>query len=314
MIRKELDPLVVEDKFARSGRAAEEQMAFYFKRFFERKQDIHVLNGIRLVFDGDAAQIDHLIIHPYGFVIVESKSVQGKIQMKDDGQWIRWFGDNQSKGMASPITQAQLQIEFLKSALGRATGASSIFDTIPFDLIVAISNSGVILWPKSGAIPEVCKADQVPDKINQKIEALGTARNKTPLFSAATIEKIVQYLLLSHQPLVIGQGHKQTEATKPPVVNQPPIQNPPEPVKLVAEIPAKTETEICCKHCSGLNLQIRFGHTYYFYCNDCKKNTSIRSSQCATCGENKRIRKSGLDYFSECQKCGLSKLYFQNKE
>lgn len=102
MIVKELDPFQSEDKLAKSGRAAEEQMAFYLKRFFATDSDVLVLNGVRLEEDGDAAQIDHLLIHSYGLTIVESKSVHGKIQIKDDGQWIRWFGANQSKGIASP--------------------------------------------------------------------------------------------------------------------------------------------------------------------------------------------------------------------
>lgn len=48
MIYKELDPFQSNDKFAKTGRAAEEQMAFYFKRFFCDDSDILVLNGIRI--------------------------------------------------------------------------------------------------------------------------------------------------------------------------------------------------------------------------------------------------------------------------
>ncbi len=75
-------------------------MAFYLKRFFANDPEIVVLNGIRLEHNGDAAQVDHLLIHSHGLSIVESKSVVGKIQIKDDGQWLRWFGANQSRGMA----------------------------------------------------------------------------------------------------------------------------------------------------------------------------------------------------------------------
>lgn len=47
MIVKELDPFQSEDKLAKSGRAAEEQMAFYLKRFFATDSDVLVLNGVR---------------------------------------------------------------------------------------------------------------------------------------------------------------------------------------------------------------------------------------------------------------------------
>ena len=113
MIKKELDPFEGSDKYAVSGRKAEEKMAFYLKRFFSSHSDIHVLNHIRLEANDDAAQIDHLLVHPYGMAIVESKSVHGKLQFKDDGQWIRWYG-KESKAIASPVTQARLQDKFLK--------------------------------------------------------------------------------------------------------------------------------------------------------------------------------------------------------
>lgn len=99
MIFKELDPFNSEDKFARAGRAAEEKMAFYLKRYFDDVQEILVLNGIRLQTDDDAAQVDHLIIHPHGLTIVESKSVHGKVQIKDDGQMHKL--ERQSLGQTS---------------------------------------------------------------------------------------------------------------------------------------------------------------------------------------------------------------------
>jgi hypothetical protein len=135
MIVKELDPFASEDKFARAGRVAEERMAFYLRRYFGERPDVHVLNGVRLEADGDAAQVDHLVIHPQGMVIVESKSVHGKVQIKDDGQWIRWYGDNKSKGIASPITQAKLQAGFFRSYLNKAANPKGFFDSMPMDIM-----------------------------------------------------------------------------------------------------------------------------------------------------------------------------------
>ena len=197
MIYKELDPFQAEDKFARAGRAAEEQMAFYFKRFFGNDPDILVLNGIRLEADGDAAQMDHLVIHSHGLAIVESKSVVGKLQIKDDGQWIRWY-NNQSKGMASPITQARLQEKFLRTYLGNASNNPALFEKFSIDLYVAISDSGVIIWPKAGPIPGVCKADQVPDKIIANRKAAQST--SAPELAAAGRDKIAAFRLAGRDP------------------------------------------------------------------------------------------------------------------
>lgn len=299
MIRKELDPFESGDKFARAGRAAEEQMAFYLKRFFERDSSTHVLNSIRLERDGDAAQVDHLLLHPYGAIIVESKSVQGKIQLKDDGQWIRWYGDNQSKGMASPITQARLQAAFLRTSLSRAAPRSgAFFDSLPFDTLVAISDAGVILWPKSGALAEVCKADQVSEKSINRIGALAHTYGNKALLSPENIEKIVQFFIASHRPLVKAAVSPEASPPEPP----------PPPVKQAA-----SHVSWNCRDCGGGNLAVHYAHNYFFHCLDCQKNTPIKPPSCTTCGEQERVRKQGGDFFFDCKKCNTTRSFYTNK-
>lgn len=299
MIYKELDPIQTEDKFAKAGRAAEEQMAFYFKRFFGNEPDILVLNGIRLEADGDAAQMDHLVIHAHGLAIVESKSVVGKLQIKDDGQWIRWY-NNQSKGMASPITQARLQEKFLRTYLGKASNNPVLFEKFPVDLYVAISDSGVILWPKSGPIPGVCKADQVPDKILASRKAAQAAG--APELAVAGREKIAAFLVASNKPL-----DKIVEVA-PQAENKPVI------AQAVAEYQAEsvaTSEKPSCKHCGSASLEIRFGRTYYFHCLSCEKNSPIKE-MCPKCNELAKLRKQKKEFFLECEKCKHSSLYFVN--
>ncbi|OIP75883.1 MAG: hypothetical protein AUK48_06620 [Oscillatoriales cyanobacterium CG2_30_44_21] len=50
---------------------------------------------------------------------------------------------------------------------------------------------------------------------------------------------------------------------------------------------------------------------YFFKCNDCDKNTAIKAI-CLACGDRAKIRKSGLQFFSECEKCGTSELFHTN--
>ncbi len=200
MINKDLDPFVATDKYAVAGRKAEEQMAFYLKRFFASRPDVFVLNGIRLEQDGDAAQMDHLVLHRYGVIVVESKSVAGKIQIKDDGQWIRWYG-KESSGMASPVTQAKLQVKFMLEYLNLYAKPKGIFDNYDFDVQVAISDSGVILWPTTGGFSEVCKADQVAERIENRIAELERKINAPAPMNAEHLSRIADFLCSSHKPL-----------------------------------------------------------------------------------------------------------------
>ena len=302
MIYKELDPFHSEDKFAQFGRAAEEQMAFYLKRHFGNDPDVLVLNGIRLEADDDAAQVDHLVIHSYGLAIVESKSVHGKIQIKDDGQWIRWFNGNQSKGMASPLHQARLQSKFFRALLGKASRNNALIDQLPIDILVAISDEGVIVWPKSGAITGVCKADQVADKIIESRQDRETA-SAAPILSAVNREKIAAFLVAANRPL-----------SKPAVT----LPEPEAPKPQLREIsaydslmPRKPASGSACKHCGSTALEIRYAHSYFFYCAQCEKNTAIKVA-CPTCGDAMKLRKQKQEFFAECGKCSSSRLYYTN--
>lgn len=69
MIYKDLDPFTGSDKFAVAGRRAEEQMVHYLKRFFGSSQEVDVLNYLRIDLQGEIAQMDHLVLHPFGLSI-----------------------------------------------------------------------------------------------------------------------------------------------------------------------------------------------------------------------------------------------------
>lgn len=273
-------------------------MAFYLKRFFGSDPDVLVLNGIRLEYDGDAAQVDHLVIHSHGLSIVESKSVHGKIQIKDDGQWIRWYGANQSKGMASPLTQARLQERFFRSVLGKASKNPGLFDCFPIDLYVAISDAGVILWPQSGPVAGVCKADQVADKIIEANRA--KAATNGPTLSSDNRKKIASFLQSAHRQLV--KANPLAAAVQEEITPAP------------APAPAEGANQIatsCCKHCGGTNLEIRYSYNYFFSCKDCGKNTPIKV-ECPECGRVARLRKQKSEFFVECEHDNHSHLFFIN--
>ena len=301
MIYKELDPFRSEDRFALSGRAAEEQMAFYLKRHFGNNPDVLVLNGVRLATEDDAAQVDHLVIHSHGLTIIESKSVHGKVQIKDDGQWIRWFNGNQSKGMASPLHQARLQADFFRSVLGKASKNNTLIDQLPIDLLVAISDEGVILWPSSGPITNVCKADQVADKIRQA-QLEREKASEASVLNPTNRQKIAEFLGAAHHPL----SKPFAEFSAPEV---------PKPLKEVSAydslVPRKPVSDKTCKHCGNTALEIRYAHSYFFYCTKCEKNTAIKAP-CPSCGDLMKLRKQKQDFFVECAKCSSSRLYFTN--
>ncbi|MDH2918658.1 MAG: nuclease-related domain-containing protein [Sideroxydans sp.] len=350
MIRKELDAFNVTDKFSAAGRAAEEKMAFYLKRFFSSSPDIFVLNGIRLEQAEDAAQMDHLILHPYGVIVVESKSVAGKIQIKDDGQWIRWYG-KESSGMASPVTQAKLQLGFMRDYLNLAVKPKGVFDSYAFDVMVAISDSGLILWPTTGNLAEVCKADQIAERIETRISELAKQVNAPRPWTAEHLAKIADFLCATHKPLDFSnlgsnasKRHQEAVTKKVAHVEQQvagiqalmtqsiarmtanmlgsiATRHAQSAEMVTAHVPA---TSICtehpvaataggiCKHCSSAKVSVLYGHSYYLYCHSCSKNTPLKST-CSSCGAPEITRKKSKEFFLECKACNTSRLFHINE-
>jgi hypothetical protein len=343
VILKGLDPFISEDKFEKAGRIAEEQLAFYLRRAFAEDKDILVFNNLRFEKDNDVAQIDHLILHKYGMIIIESKSVTTKVEINEREEWIRWF-DNTSKGMPSPIQQAKRQGEFLRKYLNQnasallgkvffgVMGPQAGFRTMPLDVIVAISDSGIVKRSKSVSLEEVCKADQVSDRVRLIFERWRKANGVLSLdlsggyvFTKDEIDNITKLLIANHKPLAYQASPQEIPVAKSPVKSWNSNRNISESSKRITQssysqpsiIKKQPEKNIevkpvqVCGYCKSVNLCIEYGYSYYFKCLDCEKNTTIKST-CKSCDVKAKTRKSGLQFYSECSHCQTSELFYTN--
>ena len=315
MILKEADKKEAINKFEKYGLKAEKQMAHYLKRAFQDKKDIFVINDLRLEMNEDIAQIDHLIIHRYGFLIIESKSVTSKISINEYGEWVRHYLKN-TNGMPSPINQARRQADFLKNylmsrsenLLKKSLIFQASFTDFKFDILVAISDSGIINRPKNSDISGVYKADQITDEINSIISSYaGTNKNILTLkvnyhFSDTSMDKITRYLTQTHKPV---KWIKKLEVKETKAV----YSTPPEKKKEAKEL-----AHHLCSKCNSDNVEIVYGKFgYYFKCHDCNGNTSIKL-KCKEASCKLKLRKQKLTFFKECTVCKSSEIFFTNKE
>ncbi len=354
MILKERDNTTAQDIFNKAGAAAEEQMGFYLRRAFADKKTIFVINDLRIEHEGDAAQCDHAIVHPYGLVIIESKSVAGKVSINEYGEWIRWYA-GRSEGMPSPILQARRQGEFFRAHLNRhceqlldrfgpfGMFGQARFGGMPLDILVSISDQGIIERPKNTPLPEVHKADQICRVVVEIIDGYHQAQKLLSLdferkgyaFSGNEAERVAKFLVTSHRPrrasTTSGAGSSTSKPTIQPItklVSQPsslpnlspqptPTQNVAKPV---IQSPKKPESQSapkpvgnpCCRSCQSSEMRIEYGkYGYYFKCSACDGNTPIHAT-CPTCSTKRRIRKSAECFWAECEKCDSSTLYWDN--
>lgn len=179
VIKKKFRKESTSDPRLSAGNAAEAQMAFYLKRAFGESEDVFVYNDLRFERNGEVAQIDHLLLHRYGFTLIESKSVTGRMEVNRQLEFVRTSG-RRRQGIKSPITQVAMQAELLRKLLndhkedlrrrvmtvtGRVQGA---FGDHRFDLIVAIADRGEIVRKQCDP-PELMKADRVAEVVKQAI-------------------------------------------------------------------------------------------------------------------------------------------------
>lgn len=240
MIVKEKTATAPQDKFGAAGHQAEMQMAFYLRRAFAESPDLFVFNDLRLIRNGEVAQIDHLVLHRFGFVIIESKSVTGTIEVNEHQEFVRTFGSNRT-GMKSPIIQAQMQAGLLqrllndyreslrrKVILGAVQG---YFGPQRFKTLVAVSDQGVIQRHES-VPPQLVKAEHVVARILDYIQAHTNAtgvgnmvkyilsskdeeeryrRDLVPPLTPDEHHGIITFLLSQHSP---SQHETQPSATR----------------------------------------------------------------------------------------------------
>ena len=296
MILKDKELQNVKAANAIAGQKQELDVAFYLRREFKDHPQIFIINDYKFSFNNETAQIDHLIIYPYGFVLVESKSISGEVTVNEFGEWSR-SSKGKWAGMPSPIKQVELQQKLLREFLfhHRADILNKIFGLKQqsfgkrsWDNLCAVSSNSII---ERNAIPKeisesVVKSEFLIDKINEVMN-LKNSLMKTlnvldirPDFSDDELQSITSFL--------IKNGANKTKQ---------------QPIK--ATTSETIDTILKCKKCNEKsNYTAQHGrYGYFINCNECKTNTPMKipCNQCQS--KNTKVSKSKEKYTLNCSDC-----------
>lgn len=317
-----------ENRLSKAGAEAEEQMAFYLRRAFAKNKRIDVFNDLRITSDeGDAAQVDHLILHRHGFIIIESKSATGTLRINKHGEWQRIAGQRR-QGMQSPVQQAVRQGEFLQRYLNEHCellrpkvlfGKIQFrFDATPFEVLIAVSDKGII--ERKAKVPEVHKADAIVEKIRAIVKKHRNANIRLSWsdgiekFSDLELENIRSFLTTRHRPRKSVTPKPAPSAASDKSPNTKTIE--PSKSRQIAQRIDESKRKrhsYRCRHCDNRKLHVKYGrYGYYFKCSSCDKNTSI-NFVCPSCGKKAKIRKSKERFNWNCD-CGEDALFFVNPQ
>jgi hypothetical protein len=338
--------MIVKDKLQKAavgvrqqaGNQQEQDVAFYLRRAFKDDPRVMVFHDLQLCYDGEYAQIDHLVVYTFGFIVIESKSIKGEVRVNAQAEWSRSYRQ-QWQGMPSPVKQAQLQLKVLRDVLtnnhekmlGRLLGLIQLgLGGRCYDVLCAISSDAIIdrsKTPKDVAA-KLVKTEFIADALKDLMrlpKLLPVALrvfDTRPAFNTEELDSICSFLLTEHLKLR-PEDQGVVRATKPqPAVSikEPDIQavdvwqvtekhkdavN--EPVKTAASDTAPLVNGLC-KHCQSWDqLSVHAGrYGYYLKCHICQKNTALKQP-CTQCySQNTKVHKDADKYVAGCESCGYS--------
>jgi hypothetical protein len=322
MILKTKSPQNAQSPQAFAGIKQEQNVAFFLRRAFKDHPEVQVINDFKFSFNDETAQIDHLIIYTYGFVLIESKSIKGHVKVNQQGEWTRSLS-SKWQGMASPIKQVELQqallLELLmhhrSDILGKLLGfKQQKFSGRCWAHLCAISSDAVIdrkSMPASTSA-KLVKSEFVVEKLNEimkiksKFIRVVNFSDTRPEFNQAELESIGSFLIAQD----IDTKATAITPTAASVI-QPihaPVAQAPQPLAqtdTTTETTADIQIALCCKHCGESNnitpMYGKFG--YYIKCNQCTKNTPMKQA-CPQCqSKNTKVQKRRETYTLNCQEC-----------
>lgn len=303
MILKDKKLQNVKAANAIAGQKQEQDVAFFLRREFKNHPQVFVINDFKFLFNNETAQIDHLIVYPYGFIIVESKSITGEVTVNELGEWTR-SSNGKWSGMPSPIKQAELQQKLLREFLHhhRAKIMSKLFGIKQqsfgkrcWNNLCAVSSNSII---DRKSIPKevsqfVVKNEFLIDKINEVmaiksniIKSMITFDTR-PDFNDEELKSITNFLMknITNNTQIKNIDKALTSENQSPVISSIPI--------------------LKCKKCNeSSNFTAQHGrYGYFINCNECNTNTPMKIP-CNRCHSKKtKVSKKLEEYTLNCSDC-----------
>lgn len=269
----------------KQGIEGERDAAYYIDAHFKDAQNHVILHDLRLICDGEVAQIDHLVIaRGFIFYLLETKAFNGNLVINEQGEFTVNYGSRQF-GIESPIEQSKRHEAILMRVLDKLGISGRVQSKPNIQYAILLHPKSVITRPdpKRFNTSNVIKADQFGswrktfvDKEAGIGAILGVALN---IRSLETVAEWGQMLKRQHQPKNILEL-PDFMRPKPQVSNIAPTQQP-IPNKESASsngTGARTEKRLICATCGAKitypegkfcwNLAERFGGKQY--CRSCQ--------------------------------------------
>ena len=158
------------------GIRGERDAAHYLDNHYRDGANHAVIHDLRIEFDGEVAQIDHLLINRMmHFYLIETKNYNGNLSITDRGEFSVTYAGEKTIGIPSPIEQSRRHENVLNKLLDRLEISTRAGTSRVFHHIVMLDPKATISRPESKAFNTdmVIKADQFRTWHLNHVEKIG---------------------------------------------------------------------------------------------------------------------------------------------
>jgi len=213
-------------RMVKAGISGENNIAFELKNSMIPMLVLHDLN---IEWNGLKAQIDYIVIHKNFLLVIESKKLNGDIEINSKGEFIRYFKNNYGKvykkeGIYSPVVQNERHVEILKKMLLETFTKSkpALWDEA-INSVVVIANEKTVIndkYAKKEIKESIIKYDHLKDYLKRL-----ALREKSFLFKEESMYLIAQKLMEHHKEECFDYTKKYSSAISQPEENKQTAEN-----------------------------------------------------------------------------------------
>lgn len=223
---KVIDAVNQDIKMVKAGISGENNIAFELKNSMIPMLVLHDLN---IEWNGLKAQIDYIVIHKNFLLVIESKKLNGDIEINSKGEFIRYFKNDYGKvykkeGIYSPVVQNERHVEILKKMLLEIFTKSkpALWDEAVFSVVV-IANEKTLIndkYAKKEIKESIIKYDHLKEYLNKL-----ALNEKSFSFKEESMYLIAQKLMEHHKEECFDYTKKYSSAISQPEENKQTAEN-----------------------------------------------------------------------------------------
>ena len=179
----------------RKGIQGARESAHYLDSYFNGSENNVLLHDLRLVVDGDTAQIDHLILNRTGRIyLIETKNYSGDLIVNAHGEFTVQYGED-SFGIPSPWEQSRRHERILVKLLEKLEITGRVDKQLDFQHVVMMHPKAIINRPdaKSFDTSFLIKGDQFPTWHTNFVEKIGAGSAVKSLLNMRSHETIKEW-------------------------------------------------------------------------------------------------------------------------